>query len=95
MLAIGVMRRQRDRRTELEVWLLLLQLATLLVGEDHVGRETTLGRVGVWSCYISIARRRRWQVVDSPFLAFLAGAALASALALRGACALGIVKLLD
>lgn len=33
--------------TELEVGLLSLELVTLLVGEEHVGRETALGCVGV------------------------------------------------
>lgn len=33
--------------TELDTRVLLTDLLTLLVREEHVGRETTLGRVGV------------------------------------------------
>jgi hypothetical protein len=35
------------RLTELDTGVVLADLVTLLVGKEHVGRETTLGRVGV------------------------------------------------
>jgi hypothetical protein len=37
-----------QRLTELDTGVVLADLVTLLVGKEHVGRETTLGRVGVW-----------------------------------------------
>jgi hypothetical protein len=37
----------RRRLTELDAGVLLADLVALLVGEEHVGGETTLGRVGV------------------------------------------------
>lgn len=40
--------------TELDAGVLLTDVLTLLVGEEHVGRETTLGCVRVcdnWSAY--------------------------------------------
>lgn len=36
--------------TELDAWVVLTDLVTLLVGEEHVGGETTLGGVGVYDC---------------------------------------------
>jgi hypothetical protein len=33
--------------TEADAWVLITDILTLLVREEHVGRETTLGRVGV------------------------------------------------
>jgi hypothetical protein len=35
------------RLTEFDTGVVLADLVTLLVGKEHVGRETTLGRVGV------------------------------------------------
>lgn len=37
----------RCRLTELDAGVLLADLVALLVGEEHVGGETTLGRVGI------------------------------------------------
>ena len=37
-----------SRLTELDAGVVLADLVTLLVGEEHVGRETALGGVGVW-----------------------------------------------
>jgi hypothetical protein len=34
--------------TELDAGVVLADLVALLVGKEHVGRQTTLGRVGVW-----------------------------------------------
>jgi len=34
--------------TEADAWVLLTNVLTLLVGEEHVGRKTTLRRVGVY-----------------------------------------------
>jgi predicted ATPase len=34
-------------RTEADTWVLLTNIVTLIVGEEHVGRETTLGGIGV------------------------------------------------
>jgi hypothetical protein len=36
------------QHTELDAGVVLADLVALLVGEEHVGRETTLGLVGVW-----------------------------------------------
>lgn len=36
------------RHTELDARVVLADLVTLLVGEEHVRRETALGHVGVW-----------------------------------------------
>ena len=36
-----------SRHTEGDAWVLVADVLTLLVGEEHVGRETTLWRVGV------------------------------------------------
>jgi hypothetical protein len=34
--------------TEADAGVVLTDLLAVLVGEEHVGRETTLGGVGVW-----------------------------------------------
>ena len=34
-------------RTEADTWVLIANVLTLLVGKEHVSRETTLGRVGI------------------------------------------------
>ena len=45
-----------DRRhTEADAGVLLSHIVTLLIGEEHVGRQTTLGGIGVWRCLISWA----------------------------------------
>jgi hypothetical protein len=36
--------------TELDAWVVLADLVTLLVGEEHVCGKTTLGRVGIYGC---------------------------------------------
>lgn len=36
------------RLTELDTWVVLADLVTLLVGKEHVRGQTTLGRVGVY-----------------------------------------------
>jgi len=36
------------QHTELDAGVVLADLVTLLVGEEHVGRETTLRLVGIW-----------------------------------------------
>lgn len=62
--------------TELDAGVLLTDVLTLLVGEEHVGRETTLGCVRVCkngSAYRSSKTTRRnafkeW-AIDIPFLA--------------------------
>lgn len=62
--------------TELDTGVLLTDVLTLLVGEEHVGRETTLGCVRVcevWSAY-SLDKKSRWnafteRAIDIPFLA--------------------------
>jgi hypothetical protein len=38
---------ETSARTELDSGVLLADLVALLVGEEHVGGETALGRVGV------------------------------------------------
>lgn len=63
--------------TELDAGVLLTDVLTLLVGEEHVGRETTLGCVRVYkngSAYRSSnsARRNAFRekgAIDIPFLA--------------------------
>ena len=40
----------KGRHTELDTGVVLADLVALLVGEKHVGGETTLGRVGVCGC---------------------------------------------
>jgi hypothetical protein len=41
--------RARDRAlTEADAGVLLVDVLALLVGEEHVGRETSLGGIGVW-----------------------------------------------
>lgn len=37
-----------EDRTELDVGLLLADLVTVLVGEEHVGRQAALGRAGIF-----------------------------------------------
>lgn len=39
----------RDCLTEANAWVLGPDVVTLFVGEEHVGGETTLGCVGVWT----------------------------------------------
>ena len=41
--------------TEADAGVLLSHIVTLLIGEEHIGGQTTLGRVGVWQCLISQA----------------------------------------
>lgn len=36
--------------TEADAGVLFTNILTLVVGEEHVGRKTTLGRVGVYVC---------------------------------------------
>ena len=47
MVRMGFGNGQRRKLTELDAGVVLADLLTLLVGEEHVCRETTLGRVGV------------------------------------------------
>lgn len=42
-----------DKFTELDTGVVLTDLVTLLVGKEHVRRETTLGRVGVYHRSVS------------------------------------------
>ena len=42
-------------RTEADAGVLLSHVVTLLIREEHVGRQTTLGRVGVWRWLFSEA----------------------------------------
>lgn len=42
-------------RTEADAGVLLSHIVTLLIREEHVGRQTTLGRVRVWRCSFSEA----------------------------------------
>jgi hypothetical protein len=37
-----------SQHTELDAGVVLADLVALVVGEEHVGRETALGLVGVW-----------------------------------------------
>ena len=39
-------------RTEADAGVLLSHIVTLLVGEEHVGGQATLGRVGVWKGHL-------------------------------------------
>lgn len=53
-LTYGTVRHSRSSAkaitlTEADTGVLLANLVTVVVGEEHVGRETTLGGVGVWS----------------------------------------------
>ena len=41
--------------TEADAGVLLSHIVTLLIGEEHVGGQATLGRVGVWRCLVSQA----------------------------------------
>lgn len=72
----------KRRRTELDARVLLADVVTLLVGEEHVGGETALGHVGVcaWSANDdgSTGKSRR----DIPFF-FLPPSALPPFLAPR------------
>jgi hypothetical protein len=63
--------------TELDTGVVLADLVTLLVGKEHVGRETTLGRVGVW-------RKLEWMCLRTAreWLALLLLAAVLGGLAL-------------
>jgi hypothetical protein len=66
----------QDRRlTELDTGVVLADLLALLVGEEHVGRETTLGRVGIYSEVSFKFRGSRMHVSDLPFF-FLPPSAL-------------------
>ena len=56
-----------SRLTELDAGVVLADLVTLLVGEEHVGRETALGGVGVWIAS-ALATMEVHMIVDSPFL---------------------------
>ena len=38
----------KGRHTELDTGVVLADLVALLVGEEHVGRKTALGLVGIW-----------------------------------------------
>jgi hypothetical protein len=45
------------RLTELDAGVVLANLVALLIGEKHVGGETTLGGIGVWILVKSASRR--------------------------------------
>lgn len=45
--------------TELDAWVVLADLVTLLVGEDHVGGERALWRVWVCKTVSKTVRRER------------------------------------
>lgn len=45
--------------TELDAWVVLADLVTLLVGEDHVGGERALWRVWVCETVSKVGRRDR------------------------------------
>jgi hypothetical protein len=38
----------RVGRTKADTWVLITNILTLLICEEHVGGETTLGRVGIF-----------------------------------------------
>jgi hypothetical protein len=40
--------RARSELTKGDTGVLLVDIVTLLVGEEHVGRETSLGGIGIW-----------------------------------------------
>ena len=40
--------RARSRPTKGDAGVLLVDVLALLVGEEHVGRETSLGGIGIW-----------------------------------------------
>jgi hypothetical protein len=57
--------------TEADARVLVTNVLTLLVGEEHVGRQTTLRRVGIFKTKSAWSRRRHWQTVeDVPFFFF-------------------------
>ena len=80
------------RLTELDAGVLLADLVTLLVGEEHVGRETALGGVGVCEVRIMAADRGTARD-DSPFF-FLPPVSLTAFLA-RVLFSLGMMKVAD
>jgi hypothetical protein len=43
-------------RTEADARVLITDILTLLIREEHVGRETTLGRVGVFITALALSR---------------------------------------
>jgi len=79
---------EKERKhTELDTGVVLTNLLTLLVGEEHVRGKTTLGRVGVcWSQYPSL----QMHVSCLPFF-FLPPSALDLGAALRVVFSLGMV----
>lgn len=52
MFALGI-RMEIASHTEANAWVLITDILTLLVREEHVGRETTLGRVGVFQTMLA------------------------------------------
>lgn len=69
--------------TEGDAGVLLANLVTVFVGEEHVSRETTLGRVGV--CEWGQSRDTRIETDDIPFFLRVVG------LVLRVVFSLGIL----
>lgn len=63
----------RSRLTELDTGVFLADLVALVVGEEHVGGKSTLGRVGV--CLLSVLESLLEMHVSSPFF-FLPASAL-------------------
>lgn len=78
-------------RTKADSGVLLPHVVTLLVGEEHVGRQTTLWCIGVWQRLVSDGLKRRSLGGDEPFF-FLPPSVAALALVLRVAFSLGIVS---
>jgi hypothetical protein len=77
-------------RTEADAWVFLANSITLIVGEEHVGRETTLGRVGVCGGQLKCAEQI-W-CVHEPFF-FLSPLVLLALVLL--AAALGILMMIE
>ena len=57
-----------EQRTEADAGILLTNILTLFIGEEHVGRETALRSVGIWT--VSELRGSWVRCVDVPFFFF-------------------------
>jgi hypothetical protein len=57
--------------TEADTRVLVTNILTLLVGEEHIGREATLGRVRIFKTESAWSRQLHWHILeDEPFFFF-------------------------
>jgi hypothetical protein len=74
------------KRTELDAWVVLSDLVAVIVGEEHVGRKSTLWRIGICGV-LKLDWRKEISCKPLPF--FLLPSTLD--LALRGLTSLGMI----